>query len=139
MRELRANESKAIGALGAFGVLLILAAFFILPSRTSTTVIFSVCICQFALMAWFGLRADRVFFDAEELLVENKKGDLSRFSTEDVMSVRTWPVLYSLGVLSVRLKSGIAFGTLVREQDLTWIMSQMPVESITPYWRRRIG
>lgn len=138
MRDLRANESRVIGVLGAFGVLLFLAAFFALPVRITTTVIFSVCICQFTLMAWFGLRANRVFVDGDDLLVENK-GDLSRFSTGDIMSVRTWPALYYLGVLSIRLKSGVTFGTLVREQDLAWIMSQMPVESITPYWRRRIG
>jgi hypothetical protein len=138
MRDLRANESIVIGVLGAFGVLLILAAFFILPARTSTTVIFSVSVCQFALMAWFGLRANRVFVDGDDLLVETK-GDLSRFPTGDVMSIRTWPALYYFSVLSVRLKSGVTFGALVREQDLTWIMSQMPVESITLYWRRRIG
>ena len=139
MRDIRANESRTIGVLGAFGILVVLAAVFILPMRIPTTIIFSVCICQLSLMAWFGLRAASVFVDGDDLLVENGSGDLNRLPIADIVSVRTWSGFYKLGVLSVRHNSGIAFGTLVREKDLTWIMSQMPVESITTYWRRRVG
>ena len=140
MKNLRANESKIFGVFGLF-LALIAPVFMLLLFRSQNqwlAILLLVMIPFSAAIAWFGFRAKFVAVDGDELITENEAKSYERISLSSIASVRTIPLPYRLGVLFFRTeKSSIM--TIVREQDLTWIMSRMPLASITPYWRNRIG
>ena len=145
MRPLQANESKLLGLFGLAGACLLIAAFLPMPHlRQQFPFLIFPALAFFPLlhMAWFGLRARPVFIDGDDL-IEIRKRKFIRTPIADITSVRTWPYAYHLSVLQLK-QPGTHGGstiihTIVRDQDLTWIMSRMPHRSITPYWQRRVG
>ena len=139
MPDLRANESKIIGVVGLIGLTILITTILIVPALDlGTFTMFVYSILVLSPMAWFGFRSPRIFLDGDDLIVQKRNRGVSRFLISGVTSVRVSPALFHFNMLSVRHSSGVVLSTYVRESDLGWIIAQMPVESITPYWRRRI-
>lgn len=141
MRNLRADAAKAFGILGLLGITVAaIAASMISWDQPLLVLLLTIAaIVPFTALAWYGLGARSIFIDGDELLTENESGDYSRMPISSVVSARTVPLPFGLGILTFQPKSGPTIMTVVRGEDLLWIMSKMPDPAITPYWRRRIG
>jgi hypothetical protein len=140
MRDLRAPESKIIGVVGLIGLAILITTILIVPAQDPTTwILFATSISVLSPMAWIGFLSPRVFLDDDYLIVQKWNHDVDRFSISGVTSVRFSPALFNFKTLSVWHSSGVVFSTYVRESDVGWIITQMPVESISPYLRRKIG
>jgi hypothetical protein len=139
MRDLRANESRTLGVLGIAGVALLLVVAAVVPSHFVTKLVFiSFGIYSMGTMAWWGLRAARIYIDGDDLLVARGKADPLRLPIRGVTSARCGASVMKLRVLTLKHESGETFSTLVREHDITWIMAQMPDRAITIYWREMV-
>jgi hypothetical protein len=140
MRNLRANESRVIGILCLIGVIvlsIVISMFSTLPWPMQVL----VCGLLFPLsvIAWFGLRSKPIYIDGDDLLTRVRADDYSRIPISEVISVRTFPLPYRLGIVIFKDSRGNSIMTITREQNLFWIMSKMPESSITPYWKNQRG
>lgn len=142
MKALRANESRTLGVLGCAGVVVALAVVAILVFRGNppfALVLVVGGIVSAALMAWWGLRAQEIYLDGDELLVMRGKHGPLRLPISGVTSVRCGYALMNLRVMTFQHDSRETCRTLVREHDITWIMSRMPDRALTIYWREMIS
>lgn len=90
------------------------------------------------IMAWWGTRAEEIYLDGDDLLVMRGKDEPLRLPISGVTSVRCGYAVMRMRVMTFQHESGAKHHTLVREQDITWIMSRMPDRALTIYWRELI-
>ncbi len=141
MRNLRANESKLVGILGLIGIVLTGIAIIATASDLSlpTGILLLIAMFFSGFTAWFGFRAASIFVDEDDLLYQPANSDYIRVSISSVISAKTFPLPFKLGMLVLQFDTGFSIMTVVQQHDLSWIMSRMPEYAITPYWKNRIG
>lgn len=141
MRDLRANEAKVFGILGVIGIALVSVATFVLLRHQSFLAKSALlgALVPLGALSWIGFQARSIFVDGDDLVISGNSKGFLRLPISSIVSVRTLPMPYRFGILTFRFSGETSVSTLVREQDLLWLMSRMPRTSITPYWRNRLN
>lgn len=139
MRAIRAKESRVLGCLCVFGFLLmsVVAVLELQNGVSFSSVTYLALVMLAGWLAAIGLRAQAIYLDGKDLLVEGKPRRFRRVVIAEVVTVRTIPLVYSLDILWIKSSSRRKSMTVVRRHDLRWLMSMMPEAAITAYWRRQ--
>jgi hypothetical protein len=138
MRIISSSQAPVVGVLGIVGMALMGATVFVMKTDKVFVVLGSIGAVAMLELAYFGLFSKWVAFDQAYMIL--RKGDkYERYLLSEVTKVRTIPYFWYMGVLWITHASGKRVFTVVADEDLTWIMSQVPLKAITPFWRRKLG
>jgi hypothetical protein len=138
MKTLRTNQAKILGILGITACVIFGIIITIIPHDVLRMFGIAAGMTYFLWLGYEGLSASWIAIDGDDVLIQNGS-EYTRIGLSDTIRVRTYPIFRYVGVITLCFKNGMKTRTLVSEQDLTWIMSRMPVTAITPYWRNKIG
>ncbi len=138
MRVISSRQAKVMGGLGIFaGVMSVLAVYAVGTDRLVLVGASLVVLLWAVYAAYFGIFSRWLAFDQAYMVVRKGKAH-ERYLLAEVVKVRTVPYSSYLGIVWITHATGRTFWTVVLDEDLTWIMSQVPPEAITPYWRRKL-
>lgn len=138
MKTLRTKQAKALGILGILVCVMFGYVVAIIQNDLALKLGIASAMSYFLWLGYEGITAAWIAIDGDDVLIQNGV-DYTRFSLGETTKVRTFPIFRYVGILTVCFRDGRKIRTMVSDQDLTWIMSMMPVSAITPYWRTRIG
>jgi hypothetical protein len=138
MKLFRTNQARVLGVLGAIGFIACGTVLAILPVEVPLKIGAALAAAYFLWLGFQGLSGRWIAFDGCDALIRERAEHI-RIPLGEVVTVRTVPIFRYVGTLSIQFQDGSRSRTLVSDQDLTWIMAQVPPRSLTPYWRRRTG
>lgn len=138
MRNVRAREARRLGQ-GCLSVALIFSILMASLKRSEPWLIILciVIVAYLVIVGLYGFFAKRLFIDGNDFLTEAKGDGFDRFSKREVTSVMMWALCPGFRCIRLARRKGLPVITLVRREDLGWVLFNLPRTSLPAEWRRK--